>query len=107
MRGFVTGLLVCVLATGCSCRSPRHVVSQVAVVAPTLQDNDLLGLSAASVKTHLQEVLAGDEHFKVAWGGKDGDLPGWRLTLDIPFTRETQKEGSRQVMAEVGATLML
>jgi hypothetical protein len=102
-------LIPLLLALGaCRERPARFPVAQVEVAGTTLADNGLLGLEREQVEARLHEVLERTGRFQLP-GAKRGlkTAPPWTLTLEIPFTREAQREGSPQIFAEVGASLLL
>ena len=102
-------LLVPLLLLGaCRERPVRFPVAQVQLNGVTLADNSLLGLGREQVQAHLVEVLQRTGRFQLP-GDKRAlnTVPPWTLTLEVPFTREAQREGSTGVYAEVGASLVL
>lgn len=77
------------------------------VKAATVADNALLPMTAEEVEAELRRRLEARRPFRVAAQRRRGDPPGWRFELDLPFTRESRKEGRDGIHAEVGARLEL
>lgn len=92
----------------CRERPARFPVAQVQVAGTTLAENAQLGLEREQVSAQLQEVLERTGRFQLP-GSKRvlKTTPPWTLMLEIPFTREAQREGSTQTFAEVGVSLLL
>jgi hypothetical protein len=102
-------LVPLLLALGaCRERPARFPVAKVQLTGVTLVDNSLLGLGREQVQARLLEVLERTERFELP-GEKPAlrTSPPWTLTLEVPFTREAQREGSTRTFAEVGASLVL
>lgn len=103
-------LLVLALALGAACKKPsKHTITDVQATGPTLADNGLLGLNGTQVEAELRKTLEATGHFSFL---KPGKKPPKRelaasLSLELPFTRESQKEGRPGTFAEVGATLVI
>ncbi|MCP3105409.1 HEAT repeat domain-containing protein [Myxococcus sp. K15C18031901] len=98
----------CVVLLGaCRSQAPRYAVAPVEVSGATLRDNALLGLAPEGVATLFTRALTGSKRFEVKGEGTPGEARPWRLTLDVPFTREVLKDGDPRSFAEVGANLTL
>lgn len=101
-------LAFCVVLFGaCRSRAPRYPVAPVEVSGSTVQDNALLGLDAEAVATLLTEALKSSGRFEPHGADAPPETHPWRVTLDVPFTREVLKDGDPRSYAEVGATLTL
>src|SRR4051794_33409799 len=100
-------LVVAVLLGACRAQPPVYPVESLQVSGATLRDNALMGLSSEEVRARLTQALTGSGRFALGEQARARSDARWRLTLDVPFTREAQKEGSRGTVAEVGASLSL
>lgn len=102
-------LLVPLLLLGaCRERPAPFPVAQVQLTGVTLTDNSMLGLGREQVQAHLLEVLERTGRFQLPGSRRAlNTAPPWTLTLEVPFTREAQREGSPGIVAEVGASLVL
>ncbi|MBX5480419.1 MAG: HEAT repeat domain-containing protein [Myxococcaceae bacterium] len=97
------------LLAGAGCtRSSKHVLTEVQATGPTLMDNGLLGLNRAQVEAELRRTLLATGHFAIAEpGSKHDPEKAAAVTLELPFTRESRKEGRAGTFAEVGASLTI
>jgi hypothetical protein len=106
-----TALLFTLLAVGlgaCREQAPRYPVERVTLTGSTVVGNGLLGVDPPGIQALFLDTLRGSRHFMLLQEEKDpGTQVGWRLTLELPFTREALKDGSSAPYAEVGATLTL
>ncbi len=102
-------LVPLLLALGaCKERPARFPVAQVEVASTTLADNAQLGLGREQVDEQLREVLERTGRFQLPGSRRAlNTSPPWTLTLEVPFTREAQREGSSHTYAEVGVSLLL
>ena len=101
-------LAFCVVLSGaCRSRAPRYPVAPVEVSGSTLRDNALLGLAPEGVAALLTEALKTSGRFESQGDDAPPETRPWRLTLDVPFTREVLKDGDPRSYTEVGATLTL
>jgi hypothetical protein len=102
-------LAICVVLLGaCRSQAPRYPVAPVEISGTTVRDNALLGLAPEGVATLLTEALKTSGRFEpVGDEAPSEQQRPWRLTLDVPFTREVLKDGDPRSYAEVGATLTL
>ena len=103
-------LVTCVLLLGPlgACRQQaRYPVGKVEVSGATVRDNAWLGLGAEQVRERLSRALEASKRFEVLEPGGNREVRPWRLTLELPFTREVQKDGEPHTYAEVGANLVL
>jgi hypothetical protein len=105
-------LIPCVLLLGGCRQQSRYPVERVEISGATVRDNAWLGLGPEQVRERLAQALKTSGRFELleaeADGKKErGKVRPWRLTLDLPFTREVQKDGQPHTYAEVGATLVL
>jgi len=84
-------------------------VAPVEVSGATVRDNALLGLAPEGVATLFTRALKASGRFDLKAGEAPpaGEPRPWRLTLDVPFTREVLKDGDPRSFAEVGANLTL
>ena len=75
----------------------------------TLQDNGLLGLSASEVTAQLRTALEGSGYFHLLADGEQPpeDAVVSSMSLELPFTRESKKDGREGTFAEVGANLSI
>ncbi len=93
-----------------ACTRARHPVVDIEVRGATVRDNALLGLGPDEVEGHLREVLEGHGRFQLV-EKKEGGLPGdgrhAALVLEVPYTRESVKDGREGLWAEVGVSLAL
>lgn len=101
-------LALCVVLVGaCRSQAPRYPVAPVDVSGATVRDNALLGLAPESVATLFTQALKSSRRFELKAEDAPRDVRPWRLTLDVPFTREVLKDGDPRSFAEVGANLVL
>ncbi|NTX37017.1 HEAT repeat domain-containing protein [Myxococcus sp. CA033] len=101
-------LAICVVLLGaCRSQAPSYPVAPVDVSGATVRDNALLGLAPEGVATLFTQALRSSRRFELK--GEEGprEVRPWRLTLDVPFTREVLKDGDPRSYAEVGANLVL
>jgi hypothetical protein len=96
-----------VLLGACRSQAPRHPVAPVEVSGTTVRDNALLGLAPEGVAELLTEALKASGRFEPRKEDAPREERPWRLTLDVPFTREVLKDGDPRSFAEVGANLVL
>jgi hypothetical protein len=106
------GLLIVVVALmlgACRSREPLLPVEHVTLKGATVVDNGLLGWGPSDVQNLFSEALRQTRRFELLEAeGKAREGKGaWSLTLELPFTRESLKDGSSVTFAEVGATLVL
>ncbi|XXF75092.1 HEAT repeat domain-containing protein [Myxococcaceae bacterium GXIMD 01537] len=102
-------LISCVLLLGACRQQSRYPVGQVDVSGATVRDNAWLGLGAEQVRDRFTQALRASKRFTLPTDEEKAkaEVRPWRLTLELPFTREVQKEGEPHTYAEVGATLVL
>lgn len=101
-------LTACVLLLGaCRSQAPRYPVEEVRLSGETLTDNSQLALGPEQVRALFRQALESSKRFELTQGKEPGPRRGWRLTLELPFTRELLKDDGRHTYAEVGATLVL
>jgi hypothetical protein len=101
-------LASCVVLLGaCRSQAPRYPVAPVEVSGTTVRDNALLGLAPEGVATLFTEALKSSGRFDSQAEDAPREVRPWRLTLDVPFTREVLKDGDPRSFAEVGASLTL
>ncbi|QSQ25613.1 HEAT repeat domain-containing protein [Pyxidicoccus parkwayensis] len=101
-------LASCVVLFGaCRSQAPRYPVAPVEVSGSTVKDNALLGLAPEGVATLLTEALKASGRFEPQPEDTPREKRPWRLTLDVPFTREVLKDGDPRSYAEVGGSLTL
>jgi hypothetical protein len=105
-------LIPCVLLLGGCRQQSRYPVERVEVSGATVRDNAWLGLGPRQVQERLAHALKASGRFELleakAEPKKDREkVRPWRVTLELPFTREVQKDGQPHTYAEVGATLVL
>lgn len=101
-------LTSCVLFLGaCRSQAPRYPVAPVELAGATVQDNALLGFGQDGVRELLSDALATSGRFELLGDEVPKKARPWRLTLDVPFTREVLKDGNPHSFAEVGANLSL
>jgi HEAT repeat protein len=101
-------LTACVLLLGaCRSQAPRYPVEEVRLSGETLTDNSQLGMGEEQVRTLFSKALKDSKRFDLLEDGRPRDVRPWRLTLELPFTREVLKDDGRYTYAEVGATLVL
>lgn len=101
-------LTSCVLFLGaCRSQAPRYPVAPVELAGATVQDNALLGFGQDGVRELLSDALATSGRFELLGDEVPRKARPWRLTLDVPFTREVLKDGNPHSFAEVGANLSL
>lgn len=107
--------LVALMLGACRSREPRFPVEHVSLKGATVVDNGLLGQAPSEVRELFSETLRGSRRFELLEedGEKskekkgEGEKAAWSLTLELPFTRESLRDGSAYSFAEVGATLEL
>jgi hypothetical protein len=102
--------LVALMLGACRSREPRFPVERVSLKGATVVDNGLLGQAPSEVHELFSETLRDSHHFELLEEGVKkgkGEKGGWLLTLELPFTRESLRDGSAYSFAEVGATLEL
>lgn len=101
--------LLVLLCLGACKRDVKHLVEKVEVVGATVTDNAILALTPAQVQAMLMEQLSSHGGFVLPKPGQKPpqDAVPVRMTLELAFTREAQKEGRSGTYAEVGATLTL
>src|SRR4051812_6371257 len=89
--------------TACSSKPAKHIVTDLQAVGPTLADNGLLGMNSAQVEAELRKTLDSTGHFAFLEPGKKPDKKdvAASLSLELPFTRESKKEGRDGTFAEV------
>ncbi|NMO20730.1 HEAT repeat domain-containing protein [Pyxidicoccus fallax] len=101
-------LAFCVVLLGaCRSQAPRHPMAPVEVSGATVRDNALLGLAPEGVGALLTDALKATGRFEPQKEDAPREQRPWRLTLDVPFTREVLKDGDPRSFAEVGANLEL
>jgi hypothetical protein len=101
-------LAFCVVMTGaCRPQASRYPVAPVEVSGATVRDNALLGLAPEDVSVLFSEALKASGRFELKSDTVPREERPWRLTLDVPFTREVLKDGDPRSFAEVGANLTL
>jgi hypothetical protein len=101
-------LTACVLLLGaCRSQAPRYPVEEVRLSGETLTDNSQLGMGEEQVRSVFSQALKDSKRFDLLEDGRPRDVRPWRLTLELPFTREVLKDEGSHTYAEVGATLVL
>lgn len=100
-------LATCVLLLGACRQQSRYPVEKVEVSGATVRDNAWLGLGAEQVRERFARALKSSGRFEVLKEKGDREARPWRLSLELPFTREVQKDGDPHTYAEVGANLVL
>lgn len=105
MRFFVVLLAVC-SSIACS-RSPKHALERVDISGPTVTDNAILGMTEDEVQALLEQKLQSNGHFVLPKPDEKAPAGATRVSLELTFTREAQKEGRAGTWAEVGATAIL
>jgi hypothetical protein len=101
-------LALCVVMTGaCRPQASRYPVAPVEVSGATVRDNALLGLAPEGVSVLFTQALKASGRFELHSDTVPREARPWRLTLDVPFTREVLKDGDPRSFAEVGANLVL
>lgn len=101
-------LTACLLLLGaCRNQGERHPVEELRLSGATLTDNSQLGLGPEQVRPLLRQALERSKRFEFTEGKSLGQRRPWRLTLELPFTREVLKGEGAHTYAEVGATLTL
>ncbi len=98
---------VVLLLGACRWQSPRYPVAPVELSGATLRDNALLGLAPEGVATLFTAALKDSGRFEQKGAEAPREERPWRMTLDVPFTREVLKDGDPRSFAEVGANLVL
>jgi hypothetical protein len=102
-------LTACVLLLGaCRSQAPRYPVEEVRLSGATITDNSQLALGPDQVRARFTRALEASKRFELL-GAEAPPRDGrpWRLTLELPFTREVLKDDGSRTYAEVGATLVL
>lgn len=109
-----SGLLLTLLAlllAACHSREPRFPVERLSLQGATVVDNGLLGLSPEDIQESFTRTLRDSHRFVLLSEQKEAPersaQGAWSLSLELPFTRESLKDGSSFSFAEVGATLTL
>lgn len=101
-------LTACVLLLGaCRNQGSRYPVEEVRLSGATLTDNSLLALGQDQVRGLLHQQLEATKRFEPTEGKSLGQTRPWRMTLELPFTRQVLKDDGQHTYAEVGATLVL
>ncbi|RKH24624.1 HEAT repeat domain-containing protein [Corallococcus praedator] len=101
-------LTSCVLLLGaCRSQAPRHPVAPVELSGDTVRDNALLGFGPDGVRELFSDALEGSGRFELVGDEEPKKVRPWRMSLDLPFTREVLKDGNPHSFAEVGANLSL
>jgi hypothetical protein len=103
-------LTACVLLLGaCRSQAPRYPVEEVQLSGATLTDNSQLALGPDQVRERFTRALEASRRFALVGDGDKAPTSGrpWRMTLELPFTREVLKDDGKRTYAEVGATLVL
>ncbi len=109
------GLLIVVVALmlgACRSREPLLPVERVTLKGATVVDNGLLGWGPSDVHELFSDTLRQSRRFELLENDEKDEKArrmkgAWSLTLELPFTRESLKDGSAFTFAEVGATLEL
>jgi hypothetical protein len=100
-------LLISIAAVICAaCRGAKTPVGHIDIAEETLRDNPLLAMSPAQVNELLVHKLS-QARFELISAPARAGAPPIGLRLEIPFTREAQKEGREGTFAEVGALLTI
>lgn len=103
--------LVALMLGACRSREARFPVERVSLKGATVVDNGLLGQAPSEVRELFSGTLRDSHRFELLeeGGEKKGkrEKGAWALTLELPFTRESLRDGSAYSFAEVGATLEL
>ena len=101
-------LTSCVLLLGaCRSQAPRYPVAPVELSGDTVQDNALLGFGPEGVRELFSDALASSGRFELVGDAVPKKARPWRMSLEVPFTREVLKDGNPHSFAEVGANLSL
>ncbi|WP_375759157.1 HEAT repeat domain-containing protein [Corallococcus exercitus] len=101
-------LTSCVLFLGaCRSQAPRYPVAPVELAGDTLRDNALLGFGPEGVRDLFDDALQSSGRFELVGEEVPKKARPWRLSLEVPFTREVLKDGNPHSFAEVGANLSL
>ena len=101
-------LIACVLLLGaCRSQAPRYPVEEVRLSGETLTNNSQLGMGEEQVRAVFSKALKDSKRFELLEAERPRDVRPWRMTLELPFTREVLKDDGRHTYAEVGATLVL
>lgn len=101
-------LITCVLLLGGCRQQSRYPVERVEVSGATVRDNAWLGLGPEQVRERFTRALKASGRFEVLGDSVERKkVRPWRVTLELPFTREVHKDGEPHSFAEVGATLVL
>ena len=103
--------LLALLLGACHSREPRFPVERISLQGATVVDNGLLGLSKPDIQESFARTLRDSHRFELLAEQKQArEQPpegAWLLSLELPFTRESLKDGSSYSFAEVGATLVM
>jgi hypothetical protein len=102
--------LILALGVSTSClRDDKEYIERVEVTGATVADNGVLGLTADQVDQTLRALLRADPHFVLLSGDQRAPdkHPPVRLSLELAFTREAQKDGRAGTFAEVGASIAI
>jgi hypothetical protein len=98
--------LVFVITAAPGCRRSAFEVNSLDVGGPTLEHNPVLGLNANELRDRFAEALQQHGGFKLVDQKEAGKYP-WQLTLELAYTRESQRDGQGQPRAEVASMLLL
>ncbi len=107
------GLLIVLVALSlgaCRSREPRLPVERVSLKGETVVDNGLLAWSPLEIQELFTGTLRDSRRFELFEEGEKGrhvKNGAWTLSLELPFTRESLKDGGTYTFAEVGAALAL
>ena len=78
------------------------------VSGETVDRNALLLLERAQVRGLLVQALARSGRFVLPGGAARAEgAPAWRMSLEVPYTRESSRAGEGGTVAEVGVSLRL
>ncbi|WP_257447103.1 HEAT repeat domain-containing protein [Archangium lipolyticum] len=103
------GLLIVLVALSlgaCRSRESRLPVEHVTLKGATVVDNGLLAWSASDIQELFTGMLRDSRRFELLEEGKRAK-GAWSFSLELPFTRESLKDGGTYTFAEVGASLSL
>lgn len=102
------GWLLALLVGTAGCHRAPHRVERVEVIGSTVADNPLLGMTPAQVQSLWMERLRRQPLLQLLPSGAPvGSEPSVRISLELGFTREEQRQDRPGTYAEVGATLTL
>ncbi|ADO72383.1 HEAT repeat domain-containing protein [Stigmatella aurantiaca] len=107
MKPFLLLTLGLVLLGACRSQAPRYPVEEVRLSGETVTDNSQLALDPERIRALFHETLQASKRFELLQGKEAREVRPWRMTLELPFTREILKDDSKHTYAEVGATLVL